>query len=196
MTAEQPQDASAPISWLDLPAAPETPEIAAVLERTRARLGYVRNGQTALLHRPGLVLAMDQLSIAATQNAASGLSRKERELIALVVSIENKCQPCIFSHAAALRAITNDPLWVAKVEANFRHAGLSERERALVDYSLLITLDPASIEASDLDLLRDAGLSDADILDAAAVAAYFNFSNRMNSALGVAPNTEAFLAHR
>jgi uncharacterized peroxidase-related enzyme len=190
-TAEKP-----PISWLDLAPAPDSPEITAALDRTRARLGYVRNGQTALLHRPGLVLAIDQLSVAATQNPDSGLSRKERELIALVVSIENKCQPCIFSHAAALRGITADPLWVAKVEANFRHAGLSERERALVDYALLITLDPASIEASDLDLLRDAGIPDADILDAAAVAAYFNFSNRINSSLGVAPNSEAFLAHR
>jgi uncharacterized peroxidase-related enzyme len=185
-----------PISWLELAPADETPEILAALERTRARLGYVRNGQAALLHRPGLVLAIEQLSLAATQNPDSGLSRTERELIALVVSIENKCQPCIFTHAAALRGITGDPLWVAKVEANFRHAGLSERERALVDYALLITLDPASIEASDLDLLRDAGIPDADILDAAAVVAYFNFSNRINSALGVVPNTEAFLAHR
>lgn len=185
------------LSWLDLPPPPPPGEaVQALLERTRATLGYVRNGQQALLHRPGLVLAQDTLSRAVNHDPQSGLSRIERELIALVVSSENRCQPCVLGHAAALRGLTEDAFWVEQVTINHRHAGLSPRERALADYALRITRDPGALEESDLAPLRAAGLRDIDILDAAAVAAYFNFSNRINSALGVVPNREAYAAHR
>ncbi|MCQ4159079.1 peroxidase-related enzyme [Roseomonas sp. GC11] len=189
--------AEAPLSWLDLPPPPPQGEaVQALLARTEAALGYVRNGQKALLHRPEVLLAQDALSRAVNQNPASGLSPAERELIALVVSSENRCQPCVLGHAAALRGHTGDAFWVAQVTVNHRHAGLSARERALADYALRITRDPAALEEADLAPLRAAGLRDIDILDAAAIAAYFNFSNRINSALGVVPNREAHAAHR
>jgi uncharacterized peroxidase-related enzyme len=184
------------ISWLRLPLAPMDTALHAVLERTRVKLGYIRHGQTALLNRPAVVVAQDALSQAVNHNPDSGLSRTERELIALVVSSHNRCQPCVLAHAAALRDLTGDAFWVEQVTVNYRHAGLSERERALADYALRITRDPGALEADALEPLRAAGLSDLDILDAAAIAAYFNFSNRINSALGVPPNEEAFASHR
>lgn len=184
------------ISWLRLPFPPLDTPAQAVLERTRAKLGYVRHGQVALLNRPALVVAQDALSQAVNHDPESGLSRTERELIALVVSSENRCQPCVMAHAAALRELTGDAFWVEQVVVNHRHAGLSGRERAVADYALRITRDPGGLEAHALQPLRSAGLSDLEILDAAAVAAYFNFSNRINSALGVPPNEEAFAAHR
>ena len=183
-------------SWLDLPPAAATPEIAALFERTQEKLGYVRHSQRVTAHRPALTLAQDALSRAVNTDQEGGLTSAERELIALVVSTENRCEPCVFGHAAALRSATGDPARVARIEVNFRHAGLSLRERALADYALRITRTPGEIEASDIDRLRQAGLTDLQILDAAAVAAYFNFSNRLNSALGVPPNDEAYAAHR
>ncbi|WP_424139596.1 peroxidase-related enzyme [Roseomonas chloroacetimidivorans] len=189
------QKAPAP-SWLNLPGPPPSAEVEAVLDRTKEKLGYVRNGQTALLARPELVLAQDALSRAVNANPASTLSPRERELIALVVSSENRCEPCVLGHASALRGITGDAFWVERVQVNHRHAPLSVRERALADYALAITRAPGAIEPDDLGRLRAAGLSEAEILDAAAIAAYFNFSNRINSAIGVAPNPEAYAAHR
>ena len=82
------------------------------------------------------------------------------------------------------------------VEVNYRRAGLSPRERALADYALKITRAAAEVEPADLQTLRDAGVDEHGILEAAAVAAYFNFSNRLNSALGVRANTEAYAANR
>jgi len=102
----------------------------------------------------------------------------------------------VFGHAAALREASGDAAWVAQVEANFRHASLSPRERGLADFALLITRAPEEIEAQHLEPLRAVGLTEEQIIDAAAVAAYFNFSNRLNSALGVPPNLEAYAAHR
>jgi uncharacterized peroxidase-related enzyme len=189
--------ATAPASsWLDLPPATATPDIAALFARTRDKLGYVRHSQRATAHRPALTLAQDALSRAVNTDADGGLTRAERELIALVVSAENRCEPCVFGHAAALREATGDPARVARIEVNYRHAGLSPRERALADYALRITRAPGEIEAGDIDRLRQAGLTELQILDAAAIAAYFNFSNRLNSALGVPPNDEAYAAHR
>lgn len=186
----------APVSWLDLPAPEASPEVRALLDRTEAALGYVRNGQLALLARPALLLAQDALSGAVNRNPDSGLSPRERELIALVVSSENRCEPCVLGHAAALRGITGDAFWVERVQVNVLHAGLSPRERALADYALAITRAPGAIGPDHVAALRAAGLAEAEILDAAAIAAYFNFSNRLNSALGVPPNAQAHAANR
>lgn len=192
-----PETPTPAISWLALGTPPKAPaEVQAVLDRTKEKLGYIRNGQLAVLHRPNLVLGQDALSRAATQDPDSALSRRERELIALVVSSENRCEACVFGHAAALREITGDPVLVDRLIVNYRHAGLSARERALADYALKITRRPGEIDPEDLDALRQAGLTELAILDAAAVAAYFNFSNRINSAIGVTPNSEAASAHR
>lgn len=188
--------AETPVSWLDLPPPPRPPETQALFARSLEKLGYIRNTQYVLAQFPALLQAQDALSRALTVEYEGGLSGKERELIALVVSVENRCEPCVWGHAAKLRQITGDPLWVGKVEVNYRRADLSPRERAIADYALKITRAPEEIEPEDIDRLRGVGLSERDIIEAAGVAAYFNFSNRVNSALGVHPNRDPFLAHR
>lgn len=184
------------VSWLQLAPPPATPETTALFERSTERLGYVRNTQYVLAQIPALLQAQDALSRSLTVDFKDGLSHKERELIALVVSVENRCEPCVFGHAAKLHEITGDALWVGKVEVNYRRAHLSARERAIADYALQITRAPEEIEPADLDTLRTVGLSEREIIEAAGVAAYFNFSNRVNSALGVVPNSEPFGANR
>jgi uncharacterized peroxidase-related enzyme len=184
------------LSWLKLGALRADAAAKAVFAQTEERIGYVRTTQRLLAHKPALLLAQEGLSRAVMRDPDGSLSDRERELIALVVSSENRCQPCVFGHAAELRRITGDALWVGKVEVNHRHADLGSRERAIADYVLKITRAPGEIEEADLAPLRAAGLADTEILEAAAVAAYFNFSNRINNALGIAPNPEAYAAHR
>jgi uncharacterized peroxidase-related enzyme len=184
------------VSWLTLAPPPASPATDEVFGRSRQRLGYIRNTQYVLAQLPALLQAQDALSRALTVEFEAGLSHQERELIALVVSVENRCEPCVFGHAAKLREITGDPLWVGKVEVNYRRADLSPRERAIADYALQITRAPEAIEPAALDRLREVGLSETEIIEAATIAAYFNFSNRVNSALGVVPNAEPFGANR
>jgi len=64
-------------------------------------------------------------------------------------------------------------------------APLDARARALVDYALKLTLRPSAVEPDDLRPLREAGVGDAGLHDAAAVTAYFNFVNRIALGLGV-----------
>ena len=74
---------------------------------------------------------------------------------------------------------------LAALERDPRTASLNQRQRALVDYALKLTLAPQDVREEDLAPLREAGLSDGAIHDAAAITAYFNFVNRMASGLGV-----------
>lgn len=115
----------------------------------------------------------------------SELSRAEREMIAVTVSRANHCRYCVEHHAEPLRALTKDEHWVAALRSDPAGAALTPRQRALVDYALKLTLRPAEMVEADVAALRAAGLSDAGIHDAAAVAAYFNFVNRIALGLGV-----------
>ena len=185
------------LSWLRF-AEPAriTPAVREIFAATEAKLGYVRNQQRVFAHKPNILAALAQLSAAVTQDPESTLSPRERELIALVVSAENRCEACVFGHAAALRGITGDAEWVATIEVNYRRAKLTERERALADYAIKLTRAAAEVEPADVNLLRDAGISEIGIIEAASVIAYFNLSNRLNSGLGLRANGEAYAAHR
>lgn len=187
---------SSKLSWLKLGAAKKSPESVDVYAKTMKRLGYVRNSQLVVAHKPAVLAAQEALSASLMQAQDSGISPKERELIALVVSVDNSCDACIFGHSSALRKITGDLVWVAEVAANYRRADLTPREKAIADYAIKITRAAGEIEESDLEPLRKAKLSEADILHVAGIAAYFNFSNRINSSVGIKPNREAYLANR
>jgi len=76
----------------------------------------------------------------------------------------------------------------AKAQAianGFRAAELSARERAMVDYAVKLTTAPQTMAESDVASLRDAGLSDGEILDVCQVVAYYNYVNRLADGLGV-----------
>jgi uncharacterized peroxidase-related enzyme len=74
---------------------------------------------------------------------------------------------------------------VAAIEEDYREAELSPRERAILDYAVKLTATPSQMAQSDVVRLRDAELSDAEILDACQVTAYYNYVNRMADGLGV-----------
>jgi uncharacterized peroxidase-related enzyme len=126
----------------------------------------------------------------------SGLSRKERELIAVAVSAANECLYCTIAHGAALRVLSKNAVIADQVTANHRHADLTPREKALVELAVKLTREPAKVDAADLEALKAHGLSDADVWDAGAVAAFFNLSNRMATMAGLRPNPQFYAMGR
>lgn len=120
----------------------------------------------------------------------SGLSKLEREMIAVVVSSINRCWYCQVAHGAAVRAISGDPELGERMVMNYRTAKLSGRQRAMLDFAAKITTDSASIEESDRQALRNQGFGDRDIWDIASISAFYNMSNRIASAAGMEPNPE------
>ena len=122
--------------------------------------------------------------------ADSGLSKLEREMIAVVVSSINKCFYCLVAHGAAVRQLSQDPMLGEMLVMNYRVADLDARQRAMLDFAARMTTASASIEEPDRQALRDAGFSDRDIWDIANVAGFFNMTNRVASATAMVPNPE------
>ena len=120
----------------------------------------------------------------------SGLSKLEREMIAVVVSSINKCFYCLAAHGAAVRELSGDPILGEMMVMNYRAADLDARQKAMLDFAAKLTEDSAKIEEPDRQALRDVGFSDRDIWDIGAVAAFFNMTNRVASASDMRPNDE------
>jgi len=120
----------------------------------------------------------------------SGLTKLEREMIAVVVSSINKCFYCLAAHGAAVRELSGDPILGEMMVMNYRAADLDARQKAMLDFAAKLTEDSAKIEEPDRQALRDVGFSDRDIWDIGAVAAFFNMTNRVASASDMRPNDE------
>lgn len=122
--------------------------------------------------------------------AGSGLSKLDRELIAVAVSSVNNCFYCLTAHGAAVRQLSGNPELGEQMVMNYRTADLEPRQRAMLDFAVLMSEDSARIEEEHRQCLRDVGFSDRDIWDIAAVASFFNMTNRMASATDMRPNPE------
>ena len=165
-----------------------TPEMAAYFAKCEEKLGFVPNVLKAY------AFAMPKLSaFVAMYNdlmlAPSGLSKLEREMIAVAVSAHNRCYYCLVAHGAAVRQLSGDPPLGELMIMNYRAARLSGRERAMLDFAVKLTGEPWLMEEEDRARLRRAGFSDRDIWDIASVAGFFNMKNRVASATDMRPNS-------
>ncbi len=120
----------------------------------------------------------------------SGLSKLEREMIAVTVSSLNHCYYCITAHGAAVRQLSGDPSLGEKVAMNYRAAPLSARQRVMLDFAAKLTETPDRIEEADRQRLRESGFSDEDIFDICDVTGFYNMTNRLASGVDMQPNPE------
>lgn len=120
----------------------------------------------------------------------SGLSKLEREMIAVCVSSINKCYYCLTAHGAAVRALSGDPILGEQMVMNWRVADLDPRQTAMLSFAEKMTTESHRIVEADRQALRDVGFSDADIWDIANVVGFYNMSNRVASATDMRPNNE------
>jgi uncharacterized peroxidase-related enzyme len=176
------------ITAFALPPAPLSPEMAAYFAKCEEKLGFVPNVLKAYAFDTAKLSAFvamyNELML-----APSGLSKLEREMIAVAVSSQNRCYYCLVAHGAAVRQLSGDPVLGELMAMNFRAARLSRRERAMLEFAVKLTAEPWLIEEEDREALRRAGFSDRDIWDIAAVAGFFNMSNRVASATDMRPNS-------
>ncbi len=174
---------------LALPQADLSPPMAAYFAKCEEKLGFVPNVLRAYAHDDAKLSAF-----AAFYNdlmlAPSGLSKLEREMIAVAVSSVNHCYYCLTAHGAAVRQLSGDPVLGELMVMNYRAADLSPRHRAMLDFAVKLTERSHEIGEADRQALRDAGFGERDIWDIAAVASFFNMSNRMASAVDMRPNRE------
>jgi uncharacterized peroxidase-related enzyme len=118
----------------------------------------------------------------------SPLDKLEREMIAVVVSSANRCYYCQVAHGQAVRQLSGDPALGELLVMNYRAAQLSLRHRAMLDFAHKMTVAPDEVGETDRAALRAAGFDDRAIWDVASVAAFFNMTNRMATAVDMMPN--------
>ncbi len=171
------------------------PEIETYFGKCEEKLGFVPNVFRAYAFDnaklKAFILMSDDLML-----GDSGLSKAEREMIAVAVSAINHCHYCLTSHGAALRQRAKDPELGETIAQNWRAAGLDRRQKVMLDFAAKLTESPGKIEEADRAALRRAGFSDRDIWDIAAVASFYNMSNRMAAATDMRPNAEYHYAAR
>ncbi len=178
----------APIIALNLPPVKLSPAMAAYFKKCEEKLGFVPNVLLAyafdMTKLETFVAMYNDLML-----GESGLSKLEREMIAVAVSSLNRCYYCLTAHGAAVRHYSGNPLLGEHMVMNYRVARLSKRQRTMLDFAVKLTASPWSVEEGDRERLRRAGFSERDIWDIAAVAGFFNMSNRVASATDMRPNT-------
>ncbi|MCU0493791.1 MAG: peroxidase-related enzyme [Chloroflexaceae bacterium] len=179
-----------PISRLPVPDEATLPDdIQELFAKNRAKPGFVPNVYRAYSLRPqalrGFLALYDAL-----MSEESGLTKAEREMIAVAVSAQNHCFYCLTSHGAVLRVRSGDPILGDTIMANYRAADISPRQRAMLDLAVKMTNTPDTVSDEDIAGLREHGFSDEDIFDIVQIAGFFNYSNRVANALELRPNRE------
>ena len=180
------------ITALELPPVPleeMDEDMRRYFEVCQEKLGMVPNVLTAF--------AFDQTKLRNFVNfyndlmlGESGLSKLEREMIAVAVSSVNHCFYCLTAHGAAVRHLSKDPKLGELMVMNYRAAELEPRQRAMLEFAVKLTERSHEVTETDRQGLRDVGFSDRDIWDITAVAAFFNMTNRLASGTDMMPNPE------
>lgn len=179
------------LTWLRVPTEEELPpEVLELWQPSLEKLGFVPNVLRLYALRPTRLLAWNA-HYEEAMKGDSELTKAEREMIAVVVSMANGCLYCLVAHGAALREAWGDPVMADRITLDWRRAdGLSDRQRAICAFAEKLTLKPVENTEDDLRALRAAGLSEQDAWDVIEVAAMYNFTNRLALATGQIPNPE------
>ena len=188
--------ASHPISRFPVPELADLPDdirdkVVAIQEKS----GFVPNVFLAMAHRPDELRAFFAYHDVLMEREG-GLSKADKEMIVVAVSAANGCMYCVVAHGAILRIRAKNPLIADQVAINYRKADIDARERAMLDFAMKVSTNSRAVEDADFEPLRAQGFSDDDIWDIAAIAAFFNLSNRMANMAAMRPNPEFFTLGR
>ncbi|VVE05152.1 alkylhydroperoxidase [Pandoraea morbifera] len=170
-------------AWLDVVSLENaTPEQVAVLEESHPK-AKTSDYYLFLVHQPE-ILRQRSAAFNAIMYAPGGMPRAERELSTTVVSRINGCVYCASVHAQRFEQLAKRNDVIREVFDDPRTAGTTEREKAIRQFSIDLTEKPGDVAPAQLQALRDAGLTDAEILDLIHSIAIFAWANRLMLNLG------------
>ena len=167
-------------------------DIAERIQSVQDKSGFIPNIFSVLARRPEEFRAFFAYHDALMENSSSNLSKAEKEMIVVATSAINDCQYCVIAHGAILRIRAKNPLIADQVAVNFRKAGLSEKQLAML--TLACRFAESSGQVSDGEILeaKGTGWLDEDIWDIGAITAFFAMSNRLANMASVKPNAQFY----
>ncbi|MBL7073827.1 peroxidase-related enzyme [candidate division KSB1 bacterium] len=161
-----------------------TGQLKEIYEELKGKRGKISNIMRVQSLNPGAMKAHLNLYIN-LMFGQSGLSREDREMIAVVVSAANGCEYCVNHHAESLNHYWKDSERIQQFIKDFNPLELAERTSQMLNYAVKLTKTPKGVHRSDIYALRECGFSDEDILNINLIVSYFNFVNRIANGLGV-----------
>ena len=170
-----------------------------ILERitlVQEKTGFIPNVFLALAWRPAEFRAFMAYHDALMDKSSEGLSKAEREMIVVATSNANQCQYCVIAHGAILRVRAKAPLIADQVAVNYRKADISARQKAMLDFAMLVCEAAYEVGDEDFEELKAHGFSRDDVWDIAAISAFFGLSNRIANVSNMRPNDEFYAMAR
>ncbi|KAA3655647.1 MAG: alkylhydroperoxidase [Proteobacteria bacterium] len=178
------------------------PELTDLPEDVRARIlgvqekaGFVPNVFLMLAHRPAEFRAFFDYHDALMEKDV-GLTKAEREMIVVATSGAGHCLYCVVAHGAVLRIRAKNARVADQLATNYRKAEITERQRAMLDFAMKLSVRGGEMEEADFDTLRAHGFDDEAIWDIGAITAFFAMSNRLVHLTGTPPNEPFYLMGR
>lgn len=155
-----------------------------VYDTARKTFGYVPNHAKLFSLRPKVYQAWTEL----LASFRSHMRLRRYELITFASALELDCTYCALAHAAVLlkNFFTTDQM-IAIVK-DFRTAGLSDEEVALMTLAQKITRHAGDVNEEDTQILRGFGLKDEEILDVVLTVTARNFFSKTLEALDARPD--------
>lgn len=166
-------------------------DIRARIEAVQEKAGFVPNVFLSLAHRPAEFRAFFDYHDALMLKEG-GLTKAEREMIVVATSSVNDCHYCVIAHGAILRIYAKNPLVADQVAVNYAKADITDRQKAMLEFAVLVTEMPGAVDEDHYEALHQHGFSDEDIWDIGAISAFFGLSNRMANLIEMRPNDEFY----
>jgi uncharacterized peroxidase-related enzyme len=157
--------------------------------------GFVPNVFLVLAHRPDEFRAFFAYHDTLMEKDG-GLTKAEREMIVVATSAANQCQYCVVAHGAILRIRAKNPQVADQVAINYRKADITDRQKAMLDFAMKVSLSAQAVTDADLAAVKKHGFTDDDVWDITAIAAFFGLSNRLANITNMRPNDEFYLMGR
>lgn len=180
------------ISRFPVPELSELPQdIRERIEGVQEKSGFIPNVFVALAHRPDEFRAFFAMHDA-LMDKSDGLTKAEREMVVVATSATNNCLYCVVAHGAILRIRAKDPLIADQLATNPWKADLGDRERAIVEFALVVASNSATITDDQIAAMKDKGFTQDEIWDIGAITAFFASSNRLANLASMRPNDEFY----
>ncbi|QDO99196.1 peroxidase-related enzyme [Ferrovibrio terrae] len=167
-----------------------TGKVADIYAAQKAQLGFVMSAAQCLTSRDDLLPSYTEF--VNTMRGGFTLSPRDWRIITLIAAREVKSTYCSMVYGKQLIADLGGKEMVLAVQRDFRNAGLPPRDVAMLTYAEKVARDASQVTLADIDALRKAGFTDANISDIALCAAFRCFIGRFFDAVGAGPEA-AFL---
>jgi uncharacterized peroxidase-related enzyme len=171
------------MAFIDIiPASDISDEVRAMYARQEAHWGFVPNYAKVFCHRPEIMGLWAQLQVGIKRH----MTKRRFELITLVAATALRSTLCSLAHGRALMEFVSedDVFAIARGETP---ASLSAAEASMVSFARKVAVDASSVEARDVDALKQHGFTDGEVFDIAAAAAARAFWTKLVESLGVEP---------